>query len=164
MTKPIPTGRHEPLVYFIRLGNRVKIGYTTHLAARISALSLSKDFVVLLLDGGRDLEREMHSRFADERQRNTEWFAYSTRMKEYVDAQVADQAPVLHEDMLDQAAKIVIDTQLASATMLQRRLRVGFSRAQRLMSELEQRGVVGPLEGPGCSRDVLTRQPVRLSA
>lgn len=164
MTKPIPVGRHKPLVYFIRNGNRVKIGYTTHLTARIAALSLSKTFVVLLLDGGRTLEREMHRRFAADRLGATEWFVYSNRLKAYIDSQVTAQEPALYEGLLSEAERIVLDTQIASASMLQRRMRIGFGRARQLMSELERRGVVGPLEGPGCSRDVLVRQPVKLPA
>ena len=42
---------------------------------------------------------------------------------------------------------MVIETQKASASMIQRRLSVGFNRATRLMEELEMAGVIGPAEG-----------------
>jgi len=42
---------------------------------------------------------------------------------------------------------LVIETQKASASMIQRRLSVGFNRATRLMEELEAAGVIGPAEG-----------------
>lgn len=80
----IPARKHAPLVYFVRNGNRLKIGTTTCLKKRIRTLALRPENVVLLLAGGPQLERALHRQFADLRIGTTEWFAYDGPLIDYV--------------------------------------------------------------------------------
>lgn len=70
------------------------------------------------------------------------------------------QEPGEGEDdgLIEQAISIVRTSQRASASLLQRRLRVGYPRAARLLDQLEDMGVVGPSQGGGKERDVLVSE------
>jgi DNA segregation ATPase FtsK/SpoIIIE, S-DNA-T family len=59
------------------------------------------------------------------------------------------------EGLLEQATSLVRSSGRASASMLQRRLRIGYPRAARLLDQLEEAGVVGPSHGGGREREVL---------
>ncbi len=59
------------------------------------------------------------------------------------------------DDLVKQAIDLVKTSRRASASLLQRRLRIGFPRAARLLDQLEEMGVVGPSQGGGKDREVL---------
>ncbi|MBI5353746.1 MAG: DNA translocase FtsK [Chloroflexi bacterium] len=70
------------------------------------------------------------------------------------------QEPDENEDdgLIEQAISIVRSSQRASASLIQRRLRIGYPRAARLLDQLEEMGVVGPSQGGGKERDVLVSE------
>ena len=62
------------------------------------------------------------------------------------------------DEMLPKAIECVIEAGQASTSLLQRRLKLGYARAARLIDEMEQRGVVGPFEGSKPRQVLMTRQ------
>jgi DNA segregation ATPase FtsK/SpoIIIE, S-DNA-T family len=115
---------------------------------------------MLLLEGGSSVARRLQGAWVTEeevRKVAAVWKRQAPDIAFDEDVQGTDDGPGGgsrsggddddDDDLLLQAMELVVRSQLGSTSMLQRKLRVGFARAGRLMDLLEQRGVVGPSEG-----------------
>ena len=71
-----------------------------------------------------------------------------------------DEFDAEQDPLYDQAVKIVMDTRKASISGVQRRLKIGYNRAARMVETMEQAGLVGPLEANG-SREILVPSPAK---
>ena len=72
--------------------------------------------------------------------------AFAERVWE-VASQLGNNAPKIADDMMEDAARLIVQSQHGSTSMIQRRLKLGYNRAGRIMDQLEAIGVVGPSEG-----------------
>jgi len=70
----------------------------------------------------------------------------------------ADEGDGEWDEMLPQAIEAVVEAGMASTSMLQRRLRLGYARAGRIIDQLEQKGIIGPYEGSKPRQVLITRQ------
>jgi DNA segregation ATPase FtsK/SpoIIIE, S-DNA-T family len=115
---------------------------------------------MLLLDGGSSVARRTQGAWVTEdevRKVTAVWKRQAPDVSFDESVQGSDEGPGGSsggaggddddDDLLRQAMDLIVRSQLGSTSMLQRKLRVGFARAGRLMDLLEQRGVVGPSEG-----------------
>ena len=70
----------------------------------------------------------------------------------------APEAGEEEDELLPAAVEVVLETGQASVSMLQRRLKLGYSRAARLVDQMEERGIVGPFEGSKPRQLLITRE------
>ncbi len=72
---------------------------------------------------------------------------YEADVVEQINNSIVLEGDMDSDEFFEEALKIIIDNQQASISMLQRRLKIGYNRAARLIDEMEARGIVGPYEG-----------------
>ena len=66
-----------------------------------------------------------------------------------------------HDELLPQAVEVIFETGQASVSMLQRRLKLGYARAARIVDQMEQMGIVGPFEGSKPRSMLITKEQWR---
>ncbi|MFT5134691.1 MAG: S-DNA-T family DNA segregation ATPase FtsK/SpoIIIE [Gammaproteobacteria bacterium] len=127
---------------------------------------------MLYLPGGTSIPERVHGAFVDDHEVHSVVENLKSRGEpEYLDEIIrgpseggADAIPGLEtgseeSDMLyDEAVRIVTETRKASISYIQRRLKIGYNRAARMVEEMENSGLVGPLESNG-NREVLAGPP-----
>lgn len=69
-----------------------------------------------------------------------------------------DEVGSEYDELIDAAAEVVVETGQASVSMLQRRLKLGYARAARLVDQLEEKGIVGPFEGSKPRQLLITKE------
>ena len=69
-----------------------------------------------------------------------------------------DEVSEEYDELIDAAAEVVVETGMASVSMLQRRLKLGYARAARLVDQLEEKGIVGPFEGSKPRQVLITKE------
>ncbi|QED47601.1 DNA translocase FtsK [Cytobacillus dafuensis] len=78
-------------------------------------------------------------------------FVIDQQKAQYQEEMIPDDIPEtmteVDDDLYDEAVELILEMQTASVSMLQRRFRIGYTRAARLIDEMEARGIVGPYEG-----------------
>ena len=73
-------------------------------------------------------------------------------------AAASDDSDSSGDEMMPKAIEVVVEAQMASTTLLQRKLKLGYARAARIVDELEQRGIVGPFEGAKPRKVLISKQ------
>ncbi len=137
-----------------------KVDSRTVLDANGAENLLGKGDLLFMKPGDAKPTRGQCSFVSDEEIRRVIDFIKPQQNPEYNDSITNQQASnatgagIQDDEMYDEAVRVVIETNQASVSILQRRLRLGYSRAARLIDIMEQNGIVGPYAGSK-ARDIL---------
>ncbi|MGE7093343.1 DNA translocase FtsK [Lysinibacillus sp. NPDC048646] len=106
---------------------------------------------MLFLPAGASKPKRVQGAFlSDQEVEEVVEFVIEQQKAQYQEEMIpTEEETVLEEtdDLFDEAVQLVVGMQTASVSMLQRRFRIGYSRAARIVDQMEQRGIVGPSEG-----------------
>ena len=95
---------------------------------------------------------------AQEKDKGAKGKASADTGSDFDDEPAANNAFANYDELLPQAVDVIFDTKQASVSMLQRRLKLGYSRAARLVDQMEELGIVGPFEGSKPRQVLITKQ------
>ncbi|TQR38241.1 DNA translocase FtsK [Lysinibacillus sphaericus] len=116
---------------------------------------------MLFLPAGASKPKRVQGAFlSDQEVESVVSFVIEQQKAQYQEEMIpTEEETILEEtdELFDEAVQLVVSMQTASVSMLQRRFRIGYSRAARIVDQMEQRGVVGPSEGSK-PRQVLINQ------
>lgn len=94
--------------------------------------------------------------YVKDQTQEVKYFDEVTRPRQEESKSSSEDGEYSSDTMFNDALEVVVNAQKASASLLQRKLRIGYNRAARLMDELEEAGVVGPADGSNARRVLLT--------
>lgn len=116
---------------------------------------------MLFLPAGASKPKRVQGAFlSDQEVESVVTFVIEQQKAQYQEEMIpTEEETILEEtdELFDEAVQLVVSMQTASVSMLQRRFRIGYSRAARIVDQMEQRGIVGPPEGSK-PRQVLINQ------
>ncbi|MEB2278476.1 DNA translocase FtsK [Lysinibacillus xylanilyticus] len=116
---------------------------------------------MLFLPAGASKPKRVQGAFlSDQEVESVVTFVIEQQKAQYQEEMIpTEEETILEEtdELFDEAVQLVVSMQTASVSMLQRRFRIGYSRAARIVDQMEQRGIVGPSEGSK-PRQVLINQ------
>ncbi len=83
---------------------------------------------------------------------------YETEILEHINTEVSGNDSEVEDELLDEAIKIVVESGQASTSLLQRRLRIGYNRAARIMEQLEEKNIISQKDGSKPRQVLLSRE------
>lgn len=139
------------------LGNGDMLFYPVWIAKpiRIQGCYLSDKEVESVVDF---IKKEETSSYDDEVMQEIERQAAMDKKKNGGAASSDDSSDGEADEMIPKAIEVVVDAQMASTTLLQRKLKLGYARAARIIDNLEERGIIGPYEGSKPRKVLISKQ------
>jgi S-DNA-T family DNA segregation ATPase FtsK/SpoIIIE len=101
------------------------------------------------------IKKHGESSYDDEVSQEIERLAASKDKKKSSDVDTDDSEA---DEMLPKAIEVVVEAQMASTTLLQKKLKLGYARASRIVDELEERNIIGPYEGSKPRKVLISKQ------
>lgn len=139
------------------LGNGDMLFYPVGIAKpiRIQGCFLSDKEVETVVDY---IKQQEQSAYDDDVMQEIERQAASEKKKAGGPASTDDGEEGEADEMIPKAIEVVVDAQMASTTLLQRKLKLGYARAARIIDNLEERGIIGPYEGSKPRKVLISKQ------
>ncbi len=139
------------------LGNGDMLFYPVGIAKpiRIQGCFLSDKEVETVVDF---IKQQEQSAYDDDVMQEIERQSAMDKKKGGASADSEDGEEGEADEMIPKAIEVVVDAQMASTTLLQRKLKLGYARAARIVDNLEERGIIGPYEGSKPRKVLISKQ------
>ena len=139
------------------LGNGDMLFYPVGIAKpiRIQGCFLSDKEVETVVD---HIKQQEQSAYDDEVMQEIERQAVMDKKKSSGTDDDGEDGETEADEMIPKAIEVVVDAQMASTTLLQRKLKLGYARAARIIDNLEERGIIGPYEGSKPRKVLISKQ------